>query len=83
MTLWRTGRKVGRTIYVQTGDEPSDDDQLVGMMDTRELAALVVRAVNDHITRQVFRQHGRRDPRCRCAYEVDGRRLSPSCQVHP
>jgi len=43
---WRTGRKVGRTIYVQIGDEPSDGDPLIGVMDTPELAALVVEAVN-------------------------------------
>lgn len=42
----RTGRKVGRTIYVQHGEQPSDDDQLVGMMDTPALATAVVGAVN-------------------------------------
>jgi hypothetical protein len=45
--IWRVGRKVGRTIYRQTGSEPSDDDELIGVMDTPELAALVVAAVND------------------------------------
>lgn len=44
---WRTGRKVGRTIYAQMGPEPSDDDPLIGVMDTPDLAHLVVRAVND------------------------------------
>lgn len=44
--IWRTGRKVGRTIYRQTGEEPSDADQLIGVMDTAEWAALVVEAVN-------------------------------------
>jgi len=34
---WRVGSKVGRTVYI--------DDQLVGVMDTPELAAFVVRAV--------------------------------------
>lgn len=43
---WRVGRKVGRTIYQQTGPEPSDDDLLIGVMDTPDLAARVVRAVN-------------------------------------
>jgi hypothetical protein len=43
---WRTGRKVGRTVYRQLGYEPSDDDPLIGVMDTPELAALVVEAVN-------------------------------------
>lgn len=43
---WRVGRKVGRTIYRQEGDQPSDSDPLIGMMDTRELAEEVVDAVN-------------------------------------
>ncbi len=42
---WRTGRKVGRTIYAQLGPEPSDDDPIIGMMDTPELAE---QAVRDH-----------------------------------
>jgi len=43
---WRVGRKVGRTIYVQAGDEPSDNDQLIGVMDSPELAQAAVNAVN-------------------------------------
>jgi hypothetical protein len=43
---WRTGRKVGRTIYAVTGQEPSDDDVLIGMMDTPELAAETCAAHN-------------------------------------
>jgi hypothetical protein len=35
---WRVGSKVGRTIYI--------GDDLIGVMDTRELAAQVVAAVN-------------------------------------
>jgi hypothetical protein len=38
MSPWRVGRKVGRTIYAQLGDEPSDDDPLIGVMDAPELA---------------------------------------------
>ena len=30
----RVGRKVGRTLYVQHGPGPSDEDALVGMVDT-------------------------------------------------
>jgi hypothetical protein len=50
---WRTGRKVGRTIYAQTGDEASDHDTLIGIMDTRKLAQAAVDAhnatlVNEH-----------------------------------
>jgi len=36
---WRVGRSVGRTLY-------NDDEILIGVMDTPELAALVVQAVN-------------------------------------
>ena len=43
---WRTGRKVGRTIYVQVRDEPSDGDHLIGVMDTPELAQEAVDGVN-------------------------------------
>ena len=43
---WRTGRKVGRTIYRQTGPTPSDTDPLIGIMDTPEDAKRVVDAVN-------------------------------------
>jgi hypothetical protein len=35
---WRTGRRVGRNIYAQVGDDPSDDDVIIGQMDTAELA---------------------------------------------
>lgn len=38
---WRVGRKLGRTVY-------DADDQLLGLLDTRELALLVVAAVNDY-----------------------------------
>lgn len=43
---WRTGRTVGRTIYIQAADDPSKDDHLVGLMDTPELAERVVQALN-------------------------------------
>jgi hypothetical protein len=43
---WRWGRKVGRTIYAQLGPEPSDDDTLIGTMDTDVLAAVAVAAHN-------------------------------------
>lgn|SRR5262245_33040231 len=42
----RVGRRVGRTIYVQLGPQPSDSDPLIGVMDTPALAAAVVAAVN-------------------------------------
>jgi hypothetical protein len=43
---WRTGTSVGRTIYIQSGDVPSKQDKLIGMMDTPAMADLVVVAVN-------------------------------------
>jgi hypothetical protein len=43
---WRVGRKVGRTIYAMVGPEPSDDDVLIGVMDTRPLAERAVAAHN-------------------------------------
>lgn len=43
---WRTGRKIGRTIYAQIGVEPSDNDQLIGVMDTDQIAAEAVGAHN-------------------------------------
>jgi hypothetical protein len=46
---WRVGRKVGRTIYQQVGPEPSDDDVLIGVMDTPDLAWQAVAAHNFRI----------------------------------
>jgi hypothetical protein len=46
LRLWRTGRKVGRTIYEQQGQEPHDDDPLIGVMDTADLAATAVECRN-------------------------------------
>lgn len=46
---WRVGRKVGRTIYAMVGDEPSDDDQLIGVMDYPDVAADAVAAHNDAV----------------------------------
>ena len=43
---WRTGRKIGRTIYAMPGDGPTDHDVLIGLMDTRALAEEAVNAHN-------------------------------------
>lgn len=40
-------RTVGRTLYHQLGDEPSDDDPILGLVDTPELAHRIVDALND------------------------------------
>lgn len=42
----RTGRKVGRTIYIQHGSGPSDDDMFIGCVDTPELAAEICARYN-------------------------------------
>lgn len=42
----RQGRRVGRHLYHQQGPEPADTDPPVGMVDTAELAARIVEAVN-------------------------------------
>ena len=47
MTLpWRVGRTVGRTIYRQVGPDASDEDVLIGVMVTPQLAYEVVTARN-------------------------------------
>jgi hypothetical protein len=48
--FWRTGRKLGRTIYAQLGPEPSDDDPLIGVMDTRTIADEAVECHNRYLT---------------------------------
>lgn len=48
---WRVGRKVGRTIYAQLGVEPSDDDVLIGTMDTADIAREAVNAHNSLLGR--------------------------------
>ena len=45
---WRTGRKVGRTVYAEAWDGVSDeDDVLIGLFDTPELAQAAVDAHNE------------------------------------
>ena len=46
MTHLRQGRRVPRHLYHQQGAEPADTDPPVGMVDTPELAATIVSAVN-------------------------------------
>jgi hypothetical protein len=47
---WRTGRKVGNTIYAMVGEEPSDDDELIGVMFKPELAIAAVAAHNARLS---------------------------------
>ena len=41
----RVGRKVGRTVYVQVLNRPTDDDLLIGVFDSPEIAQTFVTAV--------------------------------------
>lgn len=43
---WRTGRKVGNTIYRQTGPGPCDDDLVIGFCVTPSYAARLVEDAN-------------------------------------
>jgi hypothetical protein len=43
---WRIGRHVGRTVYAQAGPEASDEDSLIGVLDTPEIAAEACKAHN-------------------------------------
>lgn len=42
----RTGRKLDLTLYIQMGDEPSDDDELLGLFLDPARASLFVEIVN-------------------------------------
>lgn len=60
---WRTGRKVGRTIYAQLDPHtPSDHDPLIGVMDTPELAEAAVRAHNELEKFADWVERDRREP---------------------
>lgn len=46
---WRTGRTVGRTIYVVRGPIASSNDILIGVMDTPRLAEEAVECHNSRL----------------------------------
>lgn len=46
---WRTGKEAGRTIYAQIGPFPHEDDPIIGMMDSRDLASAAVYGHNLHL----------------------------------
>ena len=54
---WRQGRRVGRHLYAQLGPEPSDDDPVIGTLDTAELARAACQGHNDALA---LRQAARR-----------------------
>ena len=49
--MLRVGRKVGRTIYRQEGDEPADTGPRVGVMDTPALASAMVDDYNGSVSK--------------------------------
>jgi hypothetical protein len=53
---WRTGRHLGRTVYAQLGPEPSDEDPVLGMLDTEELAAEACGAHNRRLLHAEIRE---------------------------
>jgi hypothetical protein len=57
---YRTGRKLGRTIYRQLGTEASDSDELLGMMDTAAFAQHIVRLLNLEAALLAEQSHGMR-----------------------
>lgn len=44
----RLGRKLRRTLYVQTGEGDFARDTVIGIVDTPELAAEIMKAVNTY-----------------------------------
>lgn len=42
----RTGRSIGKTIYIQDGAAPADTDQVIGYIESADHAARIVAAVN-------------------------------------
>ena len=50
---WRQGRHQGRHIYAQRGPVPSDDDPVVGTLDTDMLAAEACESHNEALARRM------------------------------
>jgi hypothetical protein len=55
---WRVGTKCPKNLYVEDGSGPDGRGQDVGRMDTPELGALVVEAVNRHLNPPDLRRWG-------------------------
>ena len=61
---WRTGRKLGRTLYERKyTDGPSDEDRFLGLVDTPELARRIVEAVNEREDLLADLDHAERENR--------------------
>jgi hypothetical protein len=57
---YRTGRKLGRTIYRMLGTEPSEQDELLGLMDSAAVAEHIVHLLNLEASLLAERGHGMR-----------------------
>lgn len=47
---WRVGRRLGRTLYAETGGDNRDADVVLGMVDSAELATHIVTVHNASLT---------------------------------
>lgn len=83
---FRTGRKLGRTVYIQGGELAAYDDTLIGIMDTPALGELTCIALNrladldplivETVARQVARQN-RSEGSTTCRDHCDQRSVDP------
>jgi hypothetical protein len=48
MAKLRCGRKQARNLYLQLGDEPSDEDEYVGVIFDPDKAAMLIDIINGH-----------------------------------
>ena len=75
--LWRVGRRNGRVIYAMlNGDEPSDDDVMIGTFDSAALAADAVTAHNNELR---DRCRSKQEIACTCNQHGDYCPIHPSC----
>jgi len=58
---WRLGCNA-RTIHAQIGDQPSDHDPMIGVMDSRGLAEAVIRAHNLELAGELATERWAREP---------------------
>lgn len=75
---WRTGRKVGRTLYDTPAGAPDEPGHFIGSMDTPELAGLAALAPEMYRTLRALRRPGRPCPMC--AFQGSG--IHDNAEVH-
>lgn len=75
---WRTGLKLGRTLYAMVGAEPSLNDECFGVVDTPDIAARIVEDHNRWLTAATF------DERALTRADADAREccLNPEWRGH-